>query len=262
MSEILSFAKENGLVQVTLNRPEKCNALNLALFDALIEAGERIKRDKQVRAVVLNGAGGNFSAGLDLSNFESNTIAENLKDRSHGVCNRYQYAAWLWREVEVPVIAAVEGACLGGGLQIISGADMRYIHPNAKLSIREIEWGLVPDMAGTQLWPHYVRDDVLRELTYTGRIFSGEEAVHLGFATQLCEAPLEHAIQIAESICAKSPDAIRASKRLFNTECSQAIAQGLLAESVEQSVLFSGANQREAVRASFEKRSPKFIDPE
>jgi len=244
-----------------LNRPDKMNALSLDLFKALVATGEAIKSDASVRVVVLSGAGKAFCAGLDMELMMSGG-APDLLERSHGVCNLFQQAAWVWHEVPVPVIAAVHGSCLGGGLQVMCGADMRYIHPQTKLSIMEMKWGLVPDMAGTQLWGAYVREDIIRELTYSARVFTGEEAECYGFATRLCEDPLADAMETAAQIAHKNPDAIRAAKRLINNQRQPDIAAGILAESVEQDVLMGKPNQIEAVTANFEKRAPRFIDPQ
>ncbi len=262
MSEVLTYTVEDGIAQVILNRPGKYNALSTQLFEALANTGEAIKKDNSVRVVVLSGSGGNFCAGLDMENFTSGVLNDSLQPRSHGLTNLFQHVAWVWHEIEVPVIAAIQGVCLGGGLQIVSGADMRYVHPESKLSIREIHWGLVPDMAGTQLWGHFVREDILRELTYTGRMFSGEEAGQFGFATRLCENPLEEALATAKEIAGKNPHAIRGCKRLINNQLSLSAEDGLLQESVEQDELIGSPNQLEAIMANFEKRSPNFADPD
>jgi len=261
MSNVIDYQIEQGIARVTLNRPDKMNALSLDLFKALVATGEAIKSDASVRVVVLSGAGKAFCAGLDMELMMSGG-APDLLERSHGVCNLFQQAAWVWHEVPVPVIAAVHGSCLGGGLQVMCGADMRYIHPQTKLSIMEMKWGLVPDMAGTQLWGAYVREDIIRELTYSARVFTGEEAECYGFATRLCEDPLADAMETAAQIAHKNPDAIRAAKRLINNQRQPDIAAGILAESVEQDVLKGKPNQIEAVTANFEKRAPRFIDPQ
>jgi enoyl-CoA hydratase/carnithine racemase len=260
MNDTISYELENGVAKVTLNRPDKMNALNLDLFNALIEAGEAIKADKSVRVVVLSGAGKAFCAGLDMELMMAGGAAD-LTERTHGVCNLFQQAAWVWHEVPVPVIAAVHGTCLGGGLQLMTGADMRYIHPQTKLSIMEMKWGIVPDMAGTQLWSAYVREDIIRELTYTARTFSGVEASEYGFATRLCDDPLVEAMATAEQIANKNPEAIRAAKRLINNQRQPDVVAGILAESVEQAALMGKPNQIEAVTANFEKRAPKFVNP-
>ena len=261
MNNTILYEVENGIAKVTLNRPESMNALNNDLFNALIEAGEAIKADKRVRVVVLSGAGKAFCAGLDMQLMM--TVGEtNLDERTHGIANLFQQAAWVWREAPVPVIAAVHGACLGGGLQLMTGADMRYIHPQSKLSIMEMKWGIVPDMAGTQLWSRYVPEDIIRELTYTARTFSGEQAHEYGFATRLTTTPLQDALDTAQQIANKNPQAIRAAKRLINNQIPMDAAAGLMAEAVAQTALLKTPNQIEAVMANMEKRAPNFTDPE
>jgi enoyl-CoA hydratase/carnithine racemase len=157
------------------------------------------------------------------------------------------------------VIAAVHGVAFGGGFQLALGADMRFLAPDARMSIMEIKWGLVPDMAGTPILKRLVRDDVLRDLTFTGRIFSAQEALAWGLATRVCDDPRAVALEAAREIAGKSPDAIRAIKRMLNDLMGDP-APALLAESVEQVKLMGKDNQREAVRANLEKRAPKFAD--
>jgi enoyl-CoA hydratase/carnithine racemase len=191
----------------------------------------------------------------------SASTGRDLIERSHGIANAAQQVAMVWREVPVPVIAAVHGVAFGGGLQVALGADVRLVAPGTKMSVMEIKWGLVPDMAGMVLMRELARNDVVRELTFTGRVFSGEEAVAIGFATRLAVDPLAEALEMAREIAQKSPDAIRAGKRLLNAAMGHSAADLLLAESVEQKALIGSANQTEAVRANMEKRAPRFTDP-
>jgi enoyl-CoA hydratase/carnithine racemase len=184
-----------------------------------------------------------------------------LLERTHGISNAAQQVAMVWREVPVPVIAAVHGVAFGGGLQVALGADIRIVAPDTKLSVMEIKWGLVPDMAGMVLMRELARSDVVRELTFTGRIFSGEEALQIGFATRLSADPLAEALQMAHEIAGKSPDAIRAGKRLLNASLAQSAAELLMAESIEQKALIGSVNQTEAVKANIERRAPQFKAP-
>jgi enoyl-CoA hydratase/carnithine racemase len=219
--------------------------------------------------VVISGEGRAFCAGLDMGNF--GRMAEGarrppasgdagLARRTHGIANRAQYAVWVWREVPAPVIAAVHGVAFGGGFQLALGADMRFVAPDTKMAVLEIKWGLVPDMAGTQLMRHLAREDVVRELTYTGRIFSGEEALGYGFATRVCADPYAEALAMAREIAGKNPKAVRASKRLLNAAVITDQASGLIQETEEQLALIGSPNQVEAVKANLEKRAPAFID--
>ncbi len=271
MGSRISIDISNGVADVRLTRAEKMNALDDAMFTALIETGERLKHEKGVRAVVLSGSGRAFCAGLDIGSFgamaQSDDAASkptkrrsNLARRTHGIANRAQYAAWVWREVPVPVIAAVHGVAFGGGFQVCLGADIRYVAPDTKMSVMEIKWGLVPDMAGTQLMRHLAREDIVRELTYTGRIFSGEDALSYGFATRLSDDPHPLALETAREIAGRNPDAIRASKRILNNALYADASAGLLSESVEQDEIIGSANQTEAVMSTMEKRPGKYAD--
>ena len=271
---IESIRHADGVVELHLARADKMNALDAAMFDALIDAGTRLCNDASVRAVVLAGRGKAFCAGLDMQSFQrmgqgsgsgvvgSGSTGSDLRKRTHGISNAAQHVAMVWREVPVPVIAAVHGVAFGGGLQVALGADVRLVAPGTKMSVMEIKWGLVPDMGGMVLMRELARNDVVRELTFTGRIFSGEEAVAIGFATRLATNPLAEALEMAREIAQKSPDAIRAGKRLLNAAMGHSAADLLLAESVEQKALIGSANQTEAVRANIEKRAPRFSDPQ
>ncbi len=253
---------DNGVAQVRFTRGDKMNALDGAQFEAVLEAGQALREMKGLRVAVLSGEGRAFCAGLDLSSMAadgSNPQAK-LVDRTHGNANRAQEAAMTWRKCPVPVIAAVHGVCFGGGLQIASGADIRVVHPATRMAVMEMKWGLVPDMGGYALWRGLVRDDTLRELTYTNREFSGEEALGLGFATMIDDDPLAKATALAETIANKNPDAIRGSKRLFKVMQEEGEDAILLAESREQDGIMRTTNQVEAVMAEMEKRPPRFAD--
>lgn len=263
----------DGVVELQLDRADKMNALDPAMFDALIAAGEALRADATVRAVVIAGRGKAFCAGLDMASFQrmeqgaagevlgQSADGAGLVARTHGLANAAQQVAMVWREVPVPVIAAVHGVAFGGGLQVALGADIRIVAPDTKLSVMEIKWGLVPDMGGMVLMRELARSDVVRELTYTGRVFSGEEALQLGFATRLAADPLAEALAMAHEIAGKSPDAIRAGKRLLNASLAHSAAELLIAESVEQQALIGSPNQVEAVRANIERRAPRFTAP-
>jgi enoyl-CoA hydratase/carnithine racemase len=256
-----------GVADVRLNRPEKLNALDPAMFKAIVAVGERLKREPGLRAVVLSGAGRGFCAGLDKESFASmasgqaDSVVSDLMTRTRGIANDPQQAALAWREIPVPVIAAVHGVALGGGFQIALGADIRYVAADARLSILEVKWGLVPDMAGIALMRELARADVIRELTFTGRIFSGADALTYGFATAVHADPLAAARQTAREIAARSPDAVRAIKRLLAGAADADAATILLAESAEQAALMGSPNQREAIRAAVENRAAAFADP-
>ncbi|XVQ08059.1 crotonase/enoyl-CoA hydratase family protein [Spirillospora sp. CA-255316] len=266
----------DGVADVRLNRPDKLNALDMAMFEALAETGDTLAADPSVRAVVLSGEGRSFCAGLDFANFaamagegraeggdRARRLARDIVAREPGrITNLGQQAVYTWRELPQPVIAAVAGHALGGGLQIALGADLRIVAPDARLSVLEIRWGLVPDMTGTAALVRLVGDDVAKELTFTGRMVSGEEAVRLGLATRTAEDPRAAALDLAREIAGHSPDAIRSAKRLLNRATDGADLPGqLLEESRALGALRGSPNQVEAVRAYFEKRPPSFTEP-
>src|SRR6201998_3354639 len=269
MESRISISITEGVPDVRLVRAEKMNALDAEMFEALVAATDRLAHEKGVRAVVLSGEGRAFCAGLDMGRFAAmkekggNGIPggekRDLTVRMHGLANFPQQAVWGWRQLPVPVIAAVTGVAFGGGFQLALGADMRFLSPDARMSIMEIKWGLVPDMAGTPILASLVRDDILRELTYTGRVFSAQGALAYGLATRVCDDPRAAALEMARNIAVKSPDAIRAAKRLLN-KLSVDPGPALLAESVEQQKLIGSPNQTEAVRANIDTRAPRFVE--
>jgi enoyl-CoA hydratase/carnithine racemase len=248
----------DGVADVRLARPDKLNALDPAMFAGLAAAIERLAGEPGLRAVVLSGEGRGFCAGLDMASMAGGDAGMDLAARSHGAANLFQQVAWGWRTLPVPVIAALHGVALGGGLQIASGADVRIAAPGTRLSAMELKWGIVPDMAGFALWRGTVRDDVLREAVFTAREFEAEEAQRLGFVTRLAEDPRAEALALARAIAGRSPQAVRAAKRLANLEGEAAAV--LAAESAEQAALLRSPNQMEAVMANLQKRAPRFVD--
>jgi len=269
MEDRVQVTMSGGVADVRMVRADKMNALDAAMFAALVDIADKLSRENGLRAVVLSGEGRAFCAGLDMGRFAAmkesggdgigGAQKRDLSLRTHGLCNHSQQAVWGWRQLPVPVIAAVHGVAFGGGFQVALGADMRYVAPDTRMSIMEIKWGLVPDMAGTPILASLVRDDILRELTYTGRIFTAQEALSYGLATRVVDDPRAAALDVAREIAGKSPDAIRATKRMLNN-LSVDPGPALLAESVEQMKLMGAPNQTEAVRANIEKRAPNFAD--
>lgn len=251
---------DDGIADVRLNRADKMNALDPAMFAGIVDAIDRLADVAGLRAVVLSGAGRAFCAGLDMASMAGGGSGLDLAMRDHGDANLFQQVAWGWRTLPVPVIAAAHGVAFGGGLQILSGADIRIAAPETRLSVMEMKWGIVPDMAGFALWRTLVRDDVLRELTYTAREFSAEEALALGFVTRLADDPRDAAMKLARAIAARNPHAIRAAKRLANLAADADAPAILAAESNEQAGLIRSPNQIEAVMANMQKRGPVFTD--
>jgi enoyl-CoA hydratase/carnithine racemase len=263
MNDRVSITIENHIADVRLNRADKMNALDPAMFQGIIAAGEKLLATKGIRAIVLSGEGRSFCAGLDMASMgaadgNASGSSSGLIERTHGNANDFQHVAMLWRKLPVPVIAAVHGVCFGGGLQIASGADIRVIAPDARLAVMEMRWGLIPDMAGYALWRGTVRDDVLRELTYTNREFSGAEALAFGFATMNDANPHAKAMAIAAEIAGKNPGAIREAKALFNEYADMDEDAILMAESVRQNTVIRTPDQIEAVMAQMQKRAPVF----
>jgi enoyl-CoA hydratase/carnithine racemase len=257
---------EDGIADVRLIRSDKMNALDPAMWAGISEAIEQLRATHGLRVVVLSGQGRAFCAGLDLASMQSerepgvSSAGGSLTERTMGLCNNPQHAAWGWRELPVPVIAAVHGVAFGAGSQIMAAADIRIVHPETRIAIMEMKWGLVPDVAGMALWRTQVADDVLRELIYTNRQFSGTEAKAMGFATHVADDPLAAALELARVIAHRNPHAIRGAKRLCNMLANATDAEILQAESDEQVKVIRTPNQMEAVMAEMQKRKPVFVD--
>jgi enoyl-CoA hydratase/carnithine racemase len=264
MSDRVQLTIDSAVATVRMSRPEKRNALDADMFRGLVRTGERIIADNRIRAVVLHGEGKAFCAGLDFASFlgSPDSMQELLARSEESLANMAQRAAWIWQEVKVPVIAAVHGFAFGGGLQIALGADLRYVTADAQFSVMEIKWGLIPDMSITQTLVRLVPIDVAKELTFTGRILSGTEAVDLGIATKVSDDPLADAVETAKLIATKSPHAIRAGKALLRDAAGMSRADALKLETALQVSLLGGPNQTEAVQANMMKRAPSFKDPE
>jgi len=249
---------------VTLTRGDKHNALDIPMFEGILAAAERLRRESGVRAVVLHGDGPSFCSGLDIASIMASqgNGTDALLDPLRGESpNWFQRAAYDWLRVPVPVIAALHGNVLGGGLQIALGADLRIATPDARLSVMEVKWGLVPDMAITRTLPRLVRLDVAKELTYTGRIVSGAEGAELGLVTRVAEDPLAVARELAAEIAGRSPDAVRAAKRLYDEMWTSPAADSLALEAELQLGLLGFPNQLAAVTAGVTKQPAEFIDP-
>jgi enoyl-CoA hydratase/carnithine racemase len=263
MEDRVQFEIQDGIADVRLCRSEKLNALDIPMFEALIETGRGLAAEPSVRAVVLSGEGRAFCAGLDFASVmggggPKRDLFERTGDSD---ANFAQAAAWVWRELPMPVIAAVHGTAYGGGLQIALAADIRFVTPDAKLSVREVHWGLIPDMTGTETLRHLVRQDIAKELVYTARVVSGREAVELGLATHLSDTPREAAFELAREIAGRSPHAVRAAKVLLERTRLVGEAEALRIEEEIQRTVIGSPNQLEAVRANMEKREPEFEEP-
>jgi enoyl-CoA hydratase/carnithine racemase len=270
----------DGIADVKMNRADKRNALDNAMFTSLNAAGEYLKKLDGLRVVVLSGDGASFCAGLDFSSFAQMAeagakanAADNKADNKAGekpdmnagvmvdgrITHMAQQVCWVWQEVPVPVIAAVHGHALGGGIQIALGADIRIVHPDTQLSVREVHWGLIPDMTGTLMLSRLVRPDIVKNLVFTARVFSGHEAHEMGIATQLSQNVHANAMTMAREIAGRSPEAVRGAKKLINLLANSGAAEQFAAERETIGRLIGTANQAEAVMSHFEKRPPNFV---
>jgi enoyl-CoA hydratase/carnithine racemase len=262
-SERVAIEIAEHVATVTLNRPEKHNALDPPMFEAIIAAAERLGTEPGIRAVVLHGAGPSFCSGLDVMAVMAggggiNALADPLGGEAP---NWLQRAAYDWLRLPVPVIAAVHGNCLGGGLQIALATDIRIVRPDARMSVMEVKWGLIPDMSISRTLPRLVGIDVAKELTYTGRVFDGEEAVRLGVVTRLAEDPLAAARELAAQIASRSPEAVRGAKRLFDEAWTRPAEETLALEAELQASLIGSPNQLAAVTAGMTRQPAEFTDP-
>ncbi|MBT8082960.1 MAG: crotonase/enoyl-CoA hydratase family protein [Gammaproteobacteria bacterium] len=263
MSEALQVTIDGHVAEVMLNRPARLNALDIDTFVALDAAARSIAADGSVRAVVLHGAGENFCSGIDLEALAAGgekVAATLLRPVEGSAANLAQRAAYAWRELPVPVICALRGVAFGGGFQVAMGADLRYAAPEAKFSIMESKWGLIPDMAISTTLRGIVAPDRVKELAFLADVFGADEALRIGAVTRICEDPLAAARATAAAIAERSPDAIRGVKRLVNEAWALPEADCLALEAAIQVRILGGPNQAEAVSANLEKRRPKFAD--
>ncbi|WIY23545.1 crotonase/enoyl-CoA hydratase family protein [Parasedimentitalea psychrophila] len=256
----VSIEYKDHIAHVTLTRGDKMNALDSEMVKAIIAAGQEVAAS-DARAVVLSGEGKSFCAGLDLMSFAQMGQVDPqdwLMTRSHHDANEMQEVAMVWRRLPMPVIAAIQGVAYGGGLQLALGADIRIAAPDARLSVMEMKWGIVPDMGAMALLPRLLRSDVLRRLTYTAEVVQAEQALNWGLVTELAKDPLVRAQDLASQIANQSPAAIRAAKRLIEQAEAEDRGSVLLAESTEQVALIGKPEQMEVIAAQMGGRKPVF----
>lgn len=257
MTDLIQTAIDGHVATVTIARPDKKNALTFEMFDALYQAAEAL-RDAPIRAVVLRGEGGSFSAGLDLGMMaqlagQLEQVKADLSDIGpHG--NRYQRPCCVWRSLDVPVIAAIDGVCFGAGAQLALGADIRIMAPDAKFALREVQWGLIPDMGVTALLPGLIGPDRAKLMMMTGRSLSGPDALAWGLATELADDPRTTAQTLAAEIAGRSPSAVAGVKRLVG----EGWGENFPLEAELQGALIGSPHQIEAVMAGMQKRTAKF----
>ena len=256
---------DGAIAQVRLNRADRYNALSIEAFEALVETARIIDGNRSIRVVVMAGEGENFCSGIDFNIFAQASDSKILIDQmmapvSGSPANLVQSSSYAWRKLDVPVIVALEGVVFGAGLQLALACDIRLGAPTAQLSVMEIRWGLIPDLSISQTLTRLVRDDVARELTYSGRIVESEEARDIGLLTRLVSKPLLAANNMAEEIAGRNPDAIRAAKRLYTEAWTTPPDHGLGLEADLQRSLLGTANQMEAAMANMQHREPQFKD--
>jgi enoyl-CoA hydratase/carnithine racemase len=281
VDERVTISIDGGVADVRLNRPDKLNALDQAMFDGLIDAAAGLAREPGLRAVVLSGNGRAFCAGLDFGSFSAMAAAGEGAGTADGAggagspvgrlaategrtTHRAQQAAWGWHELPVPVVAALHGPVLGGGLQVALAADVRIARPDADLAVAEIRWGLVPDMTGTVTLSRLCGVDVAKDLAMTGRSIDGTEALRLGLVTRLDDDPRTAALALAADIAGRNPEAVRGIKRLLDRAAAlepAGVAEQFAMERDEIGRVIGSPNQVEAVTAAFERRPPVFTDP-
>lgn len=265
MSERVTVDIEDRIARVTLNRPDKHNALDRTMFEALTSAGQRLSSNRSIRAVVLTGAGDNFCAGIDVAAFSETDAPvfsrEDMQSRGASGANFFQSAALVWRRLPVPVIAAVRGVAFGAGLQVALGADLRFATADSRWSVMEVKWGIIPDMGLSVTARGLVRPDRLKRLAFTAEIIDGRAAQQHGLVTEIHDEPVHAALSMARELSSRSPDAVRAVKSLINEASSDDEPAGLRREAALQAALIGGPNQIEAVAANLRGRAAEFTDP-
>lgn len=261
MEQRIKLEIKDGIAFVTMTRADKYNALDWEMLNAHVDTAKKIRKDKSVRVVILQGEGKAFCSGLDFPKMTKSPDKLLRGFLNYGVMktNLFQEVCWCWRKLPVPVIAVTHGYCFGGGVQIAMAADFRFTTADCDFSIMEMKWGLIPDMTGTITLREILPMDVLKELTMTARVFDAAEAKQLGLVTEVCDSPLDRAIELAEDIKTKSPDGIAATKALFHRTWWQSETDALATERNIQRKLLMGKNQRIAVKANFAKKAAKFL---
>lgn len=244
-TQCIKVTINDDIAYVQLNRPEKMNAINYLMFSELDRTIKKIQKNRAIRVVILSGAGGNFSSGLDVKSVMSAPMqaVKLLFKWLPGNANLAQRVSLGWQRLPVPVIAVLDGCCFGGGMQIALGADIRIATNDCQLSIMEAKWGLVPDMAGLVSLRQIMPKDQAMLLSLTAKVLSGEQALALGLVTQLSEQPMAAAEQLARELIKTSPDATAAIKLSINASWTASIRSLLSRESLSQIRLLLGKNR-------------------
>ena len=260
MASHVTCTIQDGIARVRLDRPDKLNALTLQTLDDLVSTARLLRRDRTLRAVVISGEGEAFCAGLDFGSVlrQPRRIVTSFVPRPWRGTNTFQEACWAWRRLPVPVIAAVHGHCLGGGLQLALAADFRFATPESQWSVLEGKWGIIPDMTGVRTLAQLVGIDTAKRLTMTAETVSGKDALDLGLVTGLDADPVAAALDLAERLMGRSPDQLAAAKRIFDATWSAGPRRTFARERVEQAWLLAARNTKVAREAAFRKIAPEF----
>jgi enoyl-CoA hydratase/carnithine racemase len=262
MQDRVKLERRDGIAYVTLNRADKYNGLDLDMLQALVGTARVIRRDRTVRAVILQGAGPVFCAGLDFASVGKQPVRMLRAFLKYGIksTNLFQEACWCWRELPVPVLAVLHGRCYGGGMQIALAADFRFSTPDCEMSIMEAKWGLVPDMTGTVTLRELVPIDLAKRLAMTAELFSGSQAKAWNLVTEVADDPLAAAEALAAQLKTRSPDSVAGTKALFQQTWGASENAALDIESRIQRKLITGKNHKIARTANFKKVAPVFVD--
>ncbi len=251
---------DGPIAYVTLNRPDKLNAVDLLLMSELVDAARVIKTNRNIRVVILRGNGESFCAGLDFGSVMSkpSNIVRNFVPLPWRGTNNFQHVNWVWRTLPVPVIAVTQGHVFGAGLQLALAADFRYSTLDCQWSVLEAKWGLVPDMSGTVPLSELVGADVAKRLAMTGEIITGTRAAELGLVTHVSDDPLADALALAELLMTRSPDSVSATKKLLNETRRGSVRRAFAIERRLQFAMLRGKNAKIARTANIEKMKPEF----
>lgn len=262
MTEPLVLTEIEGpIAHVWLNRPDKLNGLTLDLLQGLVDAAAELRRNRDVRVVLLQGKGESFCAGLDFAaagKSPRTRIARFFVPNPFRGTNLFQEANWAWRNLPVPVIAVTRGHVFGGGIQLALAADFRFTTPDCQWSILEAKWGLIPDMSGTVPLAELTTADVAKRLTMTGEVFTGTQAVDHGIASGVADDPMKPALELVDAILARSPDSVAATKKLLNASRRGGLRAAFGRERRYQIRMFRSANSAIARKAGMTKSEPEF----
>jgi enoyl-CoA hydratase len=253
-----------------LNRPEKANSINQAMWDELPQALAWLQRQTTLRVLVLTGNGRHFTAGIDLAILrrERDAIAANAcgsrgREGFLDFIESAQHAFNAFENLRVPVIAAIQGVCIGGGVDLIAACDIRICSVDARFCVKEVDVGIVPDVGTIQRLRHVIGYSALTELSYTGETFDGAKAQRLGLVSQVCpseEALKQTAAELAATIAAKPPVAVRGIKRNLLFSRDHSVADGLAYAAAWNAGMTMGRDLDESMAALSEKRTPEYRD--